>query len=196
MERRGFFTRKTSETEVTAEVVIGDVRRSEIATGVPFFDHMIASMAQHGRFYIRLTCRGDREIDDHHSVEDSGIVLGQAFSSALGDKAGIRRFGSAAVPMDDALVLTAIDVSGRPYYEYHGPDLGGYIGSYSEELTDEFLRAFSMNAGINLHVKVFSGQNRHHVHEAMFKSLGIALRDASSIDESLKGEVPSTKGLI
>jgi imidazoleglycerol-phosphate dehydratase len=196
MERKGTVSRKTAETEVTAEVILDSVRDSAIESGVPFFDHMLASMAKHGRFFLKLSCAGDREIDDHHSVEDSGIVIGQALKQALGDKAGIRRFGSATIPMDDALTLAAVDLSGRPFFEYSGPGLNGVVGSYSEELTEEFMRALAMNAGINLHVKVFYGQNRHHVHETIFKALGMALRDAVSIDEILRGGVPSIKGTI
>ena len=129
--------------------------------------------------------RATLEIDDHHSVEDIGIALGQAFKQALGDKAGIIRFGDATIPMDDALTMVAIDLSGRPFYKYTGPELNGSIGTFSEELTDEFLRAFAMNAGVNLHVTVFYGQNKHHVHETIFKALGIALHKAAAIDESL-----------
>ncbi len=196
MERTASVKRKTKETDITIELRLDGPRKSTIQSGVPFFDHMLESMAAHGRFSLDLTCHGDREIDDHHSVEDVGIVLGTAFREALGEKAGIRRFGDATVPMDDALTMTAIDLSGRPFYKYTGPVLNGSIGTYSEELTGEFLRAFAINAGINLHVSVSYGQNRHHVHETIFKSLGIALRKAIEIDESLGGDVPSTKGSL
>ncbi len=196
MERKGTIKRKTSETDISIDIVLGNVGKSEIASGVPFFDHMLDSMSRHGRFVLKLTCKGDREIDDHHSVEDVGITLGMAFKQALADKAGIRRFGDATVPMDDALTMVAIDLSGRPYYKYTGPPLNSFIGPYSEELTDEFLRAFAMNADINLHVMVLSGQNMHHVHETIFKALGIALHKASALDESLQGSVLSTKGTI
>jgi imidazoleglycerol-phosphate dehydratase len=196
MERKGSVKRKTSETEISLDIVLGSTRKSEIESGVPFFDHMLDSMSKHGRFALNLTCAGDREVDDHHSVEDVGITLGMAFKQALGDKAGIVRFGEATVPMDDALTMVAVDLSGRPYYQYSGPVLNSFIGPYSEELTDEFLRAFAMNAGINLHVMVLSGQNMHHVHETIFKALGIALYRASSMDEFLQGTVLSTKGTI
>lgn len=196
MERKATVKRKTKETDIRVELVFGGSRASNIQSGVPFFDHMLESMAAHGRFSLILTCTGDREIDDHHSVEDIGIVLGTAFLQALGDKAGIRRFGDATIPMDDALTMVAVDISGRPYFKYTGPILNGSIASYNEELTEEFLRAFAVNAGINLHVTVKYGQNKHHVHETIFKSLGIALRKAMDIDETLKGEVPSTKGSL
>jgi imidazoleglycerol-phosphate dehydratase len=196
MERKGSVKRKTSETEISLDIVLGSTGKSEITSGVPFFDHMLDSMSKHGRFLLKLTCTGDREVDDHHSVEDVGITLGMAFKQALADKAGIVRFGEATVPMDDALTMVAVDLSGRAYYKYSGPVLNSFIGPYSEELTDEFLRAFAMNAGVNLHVMVLSGQNMHHVHETIFKALGIALYRASSMDEFLRGTVLSTKGTI
>jgi imidazoleglycerol-phosphate dehydratase len=196
MKRQGTITRKTKETDISAELLLESTEQSTIMSGVPFFDHMLSAMSRHGRFRLALTCKGDREIDDHHSVEDIGIALGQAFKSALGDKAGITRFGDATIPMDDALTLVAIDLSGRPFYKYTGPELNGSIGGFSEELTDEFLRAFAVNAGVNLHVTVFYGQNKHHVHETIFKALGIALAKAVAFDETLGGQIPSTKGTI
>jgi imidazoleglycerol-phosphate dehydratase len=196
MERKGSVTRKTSETDISLELVLESRKKSEISSGVPFLDHMLESMSKHGRFFVKVTCSGDRDVDDHHSAEDIGITLGQAFKQALADKSGIVRFGDATVPMDDALTMIAVDLSGRPYYKYTGPVLSGLIGTYSEELTEEFLRAFSMNSGINLHVTVFCGQNKHHVHETIFKALGISLYKASAIDQFLQGDVPSTKGTI
>lgn len=196
MERKGSVKRKTSETEISLELVLESSKKSEISSGVPFFDHMLESMSKHGRFYLKVSCAGDREVDDHHSVEDVGITLGMAFKQALADKAGIVRFGDATIPMDDALTMIAVDLSGRPYFKYTGPILNSFIGPYSEELTDEFLRAFAMNAGVNLHVMVLSGQNMHHVHETIFKALGLALHKASARDEFLQGAVLSTKGTI
>jgi imidazoleglycerol-phosphate dehydratase len=196
MERKGSITRKTKETDISAEVVLDSVQKSEISSGVPFFDHMLESMAKHGRIRLKLSCAGDREIDDHHSVEDVGIVFGQAYRQALGEKSGIKRFGNVTIPMDDALTMVAVDLSGRPFYKYSGPELTGVIGAYDEELTDEFLRAFAMNAGVNLHVMVFYGQNKHHVHETIFKALGLALYKAAAMDDMIKGVVPSTKGTI
>ena len=196
MERKGSVTRKTKETDITVELTLNSNQKSEIKSGVPFFDHMLESMSRHGRFHLKLSCRGDREVDDHHSVEDSGICIGLALKQALGDKSGIIRFGDVTIPMDDALTMVAVDCSGRPFYQYTGPILNGSIATYSEELTDEFMRAFAMNAGINLHVKVFYGQNKHHVHETIYKALGISLFKATMKDESLKGDVPSTKGIL
>jgi imidazoleglycerol-phosphate dehydratase len=196
MERKGSISRKTKETDITVELLLDSVQKSDIQSGVPFFDHMLDSMSRHGRFRLTLTCRGDREVDDHHSVEDIGICTGLAFKQALGDKAGIVRFGDATIPMDDALTMVAVDISGRPFYKYTGPMLNGSIATYNEELTDEFLRAFAINAGVNLHVMVYYGQNKHHVHETIFKALGIAMYKAACTDDSLEGEVPSTKGIL
>jgi imidazoleglycerol-phosphate dehydratase len=196
MERRSSFKRKTLETDISVDLHLHSAGKSEISTGVSFLDHMLESMARHGRFMMKLSCTGNREMDDHHSVEDIGISMGAALKQALGDKGGIMRFGDAIIPMDDALAMIAVDLSGRPYFKYTGPVLNGSIGTYSEELTDEFLRAFAMSAGMNLHVTVFSGQNKHHVHETIFKALGIALYKASSIDDFLQGDVLSTKGTI
>ncbi len=196
MERKGSVSRKTKETDIAIELVLGSIGKSEIDSGVSFFNHMLEAMSRHGRMRLKLSCRGDREIDDHHSVEDIGICLGQAYKQALGDKSGIIRFGDVTIPMDDALTMVAVDLSGRPFYKYTGPLLNGMIATYDEELTDEFLRAFAMNAGINLHVMVYYGQNKHHVHETIFKALGISLYKASLRDDLLEGEVPSTKGII
>ncbi len=196
MERKGSSKRKTSETDITVELILESRKPSEISSGVPFFDHMLGSMSKHGRFFLKLLCKGDNDVDDHHSVEDIGITMGQALKEALGDKSGITRFGDVTIPMDDALTLVAIDLSGRPFYKYSGPELSGYIGDFSEELTDEFLRALATHAGINLHVTVFYGQNKHHVHETIYKALGIAVYKAASMDDFLKGDVLSTKGTI
>lgn len=196
MERKATITRTTNETDISIELILNRVQDSEINSGVPFFDHMLKSMAKHGRFYLKLSCQGDNEIDDHHTVEDIGIAMGGALKNALGEKGGISRFGDSIVPMDESLTLAAVDLSGRPYFHFEGETLQGYIGKYNEELTYEFLRAFAVNAGINLHVKVFHGGNKHHVHESIFKSLGIALYKASEFDSLLKGSVLSTKGTI
>jgi len=196
MERKGSVARKTKETDISVELLLDSIKKSDINSGIPFFDHMLVSMSKHGRFRLRLSCSGDRNVDDHHSVEDIGIAFGLALKQAMGEKSGITRFSDVTIPMDDALTMVAIDLSGRPYYKYTGPELDGTIAAYEEELTDEFLRAFAMNAGINLHVTVLYGQNKHHVHETIFKALGIALYKAAAQDEMLKGEVPSTKGII
>jgi imidazoleglycerol-phosphate dehydratase len=196
MERRSSIKRTTKETDISVSLVLDCRDESVINSGVPFFDHMLASLSKHGRFFINLECKGDTIVDDHHSVEDTGICLGKAIKKALGDGAGIMRFGDSVVPMDDALTLAALDISGRPFFKYTGLPLEGYISEYNEDLTPEFLRALANNAGINLHVNVFYGDNRHHIHESIFKALGVALFKAFSIDETLGGEIPSTKGII
>lgn len=196
MSRYSLIKRKTLETDINLELDLDRPADSEISSGVDFFNHMLKSMAKHGRFYLNLSCAGDTHVDDHHTVEDIGICLGMAFREALGKKEGIRRFGSSMIPMDDALAVTVVDISGRSFFKYTGQNLSGYIKNFSEELTVEFLRSFSDNAGINLHVEVRYGDNRHHIHEAIFKSLGIALFNAVSIDETIKGAIPSLKGTI
>lgn len=196
MERKAEIKRKTKETDIKLRLVLNSLEKPVISSGEGFFDHMLNSMAKHGRFYLELECKGDYEVDDHHSIEDIGICLGKAFKKALGDMAGCSRFGDAVIPMDDALAMTAVDISGRPYFNYKGPELKGNIGRYSEEMTTEFLRSFAFNAGINLHVNVFYGDNRHHIHESIFKSLGIALLKAGVVDPELKHHIQSTKGVV
>lgn len=194
--RKSEIQRKTSETEIVLKLVLDSPETSIIDSGVPFFDHMLDAMSRHGHFFIDLHCRGDNELDDHHSIEDIGICLGKAFKKALGEKGGIRRFGHAVIPMDDALSLTVADLSGRAFFKYSGVPLSGYINRYNEELTIEFMRSLAMHAEINLHVVLLYGENRHHIHEAIFKSLGIALYTAFSYDSAFEGNVPSTKGII
>lgn len=196
MVRSSVIKRKTLETDVIVEINLDNHNTSEINTGVPFFDHMLNSMSRHGRFFTKIDCKGDIHIDDHHTVEDIGICFGKAFKESLGNKKGIKRFGHVIIPMDDALTLAAVDLSGRPFFKYTGIDLKGYIKEYSEELTIEFLRSFSDNAEINLHIEQKYGVNRHHIHESIFKALGVALYNSFSIDESLNGIIPSTKGSI
>jgi imidazoleglycerol-phosphate dehydratase len=196
MARKSEIKRKTAETDIAVRLNLDGWQKPAVKTGVPFLDHMLDSMSRHGRFQLEIECSGDYQLDDHHTVEDAGICLGKAFKKALGDKAGIKRFGNAVVPMDDALVQTAVDLSGRAYFQYAGAELRGTIGRYSEELTVEFLRAFAANAEMNLHVMLISGENRHHIHEAIFKSLGMALREAFSMDPAMNGEIPSTKGAL
>jgi len=196
MERISVIERKTTETDIRVEINLDKIGKSDIETGIPFFDHMLNSMMRHGRFTASVKCKGDIEIDDHHTVEDIGICLGRAFKEAMGNKTGIRRFGSVIIPMDDALSLVSVDLSGRAYFKYTGTELKGYIKEYSEELTLEFLRSFSDNAQINLHVEQKYGDNRHHIHESIFKALGLALYNGCMIDESLEGDIPSTKGSI
>jgi imidazoleglycerol-phosphate dehydratase len=194
--RTGSAKRKTGETDVSVDMNLDSLQRISIKSGVPFFDHMLEAMARHGRFGLDITCTGDTEVDDHHSVEDIGLVMGEALDRALDNRGGIRRFGEAMVPMDDALSQVVIDISGRPWFEYRGEALKGYIGSYSEELTIEFLRALSQKSGLTLHLILHNGENRHHIHESIFKALGVALSRAWAIDTGQEGEVPSTKGVI
>jgi imidazoleglycerol-phosphate dehydratase len=196
MERISVIERKTNETDIKVEINLDKTGQSDIDTGIPFFDHMLNSMMRHGRFTVSIKCKGDIEIDDHHTVEDIGICLGKAFKEALGSKSGIRRFGSVIIPMDDALTAISVDLAGRSFFKYTGTELKGYIKEYSEELTLEFLRSFSDNAQINLHVEQKYGDNRHHIHESIFKALGLALYSGCKIDESLAGDIPSTKGSI
>jgi imidazoleglycerol-phosphate dehydratase len=196
MKRKADFSRKTKETDISVDIELFSRNESDIESGVPFFDHMLASLSRHGRFFLKLECSGDTHIDDHHTVEDTGICLGSAFNKVLGKKEGIRRFGDAIIPMDDALTLIAVDISGRPCFRYEGTKLSGSIKKYSEELTLEFLKSFSDHAGINLHVRVLHGENRHHIHESIFKALGVALSKACEIDPFLEGKPITTKGTL
>lgn len=196
MSRKAQKSRKTSETDISVSLELLTASPSSIASGVPFFDHMLSSMSRHGRMKLDLNCTGDTHIDDHHSVEDCGIVMGTVFKEALGDKKGIRRFGFASVPMDDALCQASVDLSGRAYFRYTGTELKGYIGKYAEELTSEFLYAFALNSAINVHINVLYGENRHHIHEAVFKSFGLALYEAALYDDILKESILSTKGVL
>lgn len=193
MERKARINRKTAETDISLLFELDTEEPSQISSGVPFFDHMLSALTRHGRFRMELVCKGDTHIDDHHSVEDIGICMGLALQKALGNKAGIARFGSSSVPMDESLARVSLDLSGRAAFRYTGPELTGVVGAYAEELTAEFLRAFAANALINLHVEVPYAENRHHLHEAVFKALAVALRGAVRVEGSA---VPSTKGVL
>ena len=184
--------RKTKETQISVSLCLdgGEVR---VSTGIGFFDHMLTALAFYAGFGLELEARGDLEVDGHHTVEDTGIVLGQALSRTLGNKKGIRRFGSAYVPMDEALCFTALDCSNRPYLVFDAPMPQERIGEYDSCLTVEFMRALAMNAGITLHQKCFYGANAHHITEGLFKSLGMAVRDAVKVEGS---GVVSTKGVL
>lgn len=195
MERTASVARKTSETDITLELALASLNEARIETGVGFFDHMMNALSKHGHLGINLKVKGDTEVDDHHSVEDAGICFGKAFKEALGGKEGIMRFGNASVPMDGSLASASVDLSGRAFFCYTGVDLSGYIGTYSEELTCEFFRAFASNAEVNLHIEVRYGDNRHHIHEAIFKAVARALYAAYSFDPQ-GGGVPSTKGVL
>lgn len=190
--RTAKISRKTKETDISAILSL-DGGECEISTGIGFFDHMLTAFAVHGGFGLKLKVKGDLEVDGHHTVEDTGIVLGQAFSKALGDKSGIARYGSFYVPMDEALALCVVDVSGRPYLVFDDVFDGQMIGGLDSSLIVEFLRAFAFNAGITLHINVMYGKNAHHMAEAVFKSLGHALKAACAITGSY---VLSTKGVL
>jgi imidazoleglycerol-phosphate dehydratase len=194
--RSGSYQRKTKETDIKVSMTLASAAESHIDTGVPFFDHMLSAFSKHGMIALDLTCKGDLQIDDHHTVEDIGICMGKAFSEAISDKAGITRFGFGSVPMDDALCQVSVDLSGRPFFKCEGEKLSGLVGKYSGELTCEFLYAFVVNADLNLHVNILYGDNLHHIHEAVFKALGIALKQACAIDPARAGGIPSTKGTL
>ena len=195
MTRRADIVRETKETNVQVTLELDGTGKSEIHTGIGFFDHMLTLMAAHGKFDLNVTCRGDLHVDGHHSVEDIGITLGQALKQALGDGSGINRYGSFFLPMDETLALVALDLSGRPYLVYDGGAVAPMIGEYDAELTEEFLRALVVHGGITLHVKILYGQNSHHKIEAIFKGLGHALRQAVESDPRGNG-IPSTKGVL
>jgi imidazoleglycerol-phosphate dehydratase len=194
--RRATIERVTSETRIAATVDLDGTGRAEIATGIGFLDHMLTALARHGMLDITLAAEGDLHIDFHHTTEDVGIVLGQAVARALGDKRGIRRFGSALVPMDEALAEAAIDISGRPFLAWSVSFARDKVGEMDTELFEEFFRAFAMNAGITLHVTQKAGTNAHHVAEACFKALARALRVAVEMDPRTAGVIPSTKGVL
>ena len=184
--------RKTKETDIAAQLSV-DGGETAVSTGIGFFDHMLTALAFYAGWGLELTAKGDLEVDGHHTVEDTGIVLGQALSQALGDRRGIHRFGSAYIPMDEALCFTALDFSNRPFLAFDAPMPQAMIGSYDACLTQEFLRAFAMHAGVTLHMRCLYGQNAHHITEALFKSLGAAIREAAAVTGT---GVPSTKGVL
>lgn len=193
--RKAAIERTTNETSVRASIELDGEGVSSIDTGIGFFDHMLNLFAAHGRFDLDVKCDGDLEVDGHHSVEDIGIALGSAIKDALGDKRGIRRYGTFYLPMDESLAFVSLDISGRPFLVCELGTLAPMIGSFDTQLTEEFLRALAFNAGITLHVKVIYGTNSHHKIEAVFKALGHALRQAVESDPRMRG-VPSTKGSL
>jgi len=196
MSREATLERKTSETEIRLTLKLDGSGVSKISTGVAFFDHMLTLFAKHGLMDLDLTAKGDIEVDYHHTVEDTGILLGQAIAKALGDKAGIRRYGFSYVPMDEALVRSVVDLSGRPFLAYNAPaDVPAIGAAFAFQLVEEFLRAISVNAGMNLHVDVLAGRDAHHMAEGIFKSLARALDEATRIDPRVQG-IPSTKGVL
>lgn len=193
--REAAVTRTTKETDISVSLNIDGSGICEVSTGIGFFDHMIQGFAKHGQFDIILKTEGDLYVDGHHTVEDTGIVLGQAFAEALSDKNGITRFGDCILPMDDALVLAAVDISGRHYLDFDVPFDTPAIGDFDTQLFKEFFYAFADAARINLHIKKINGTNSHHIAEAAFKSFARALRQAVTIDPQIKG-VLSTKGVL
>jgi imidazoleglycerol-phosphate dehydratase len=194
-QRSASVERKTKETEINVQLVIDGSGEYEISTGIAFFDHMLQSFTRHGVFDLRLAAKGDLEVDIHHTIEDIGITLGQAFREALGPAARIRRYGSITLPMAESKVVVALDISNRPYLVYRVDLANDRIGSFDASLTEDFLYAFSQNAGIDLHVELVYGKNPHHVVEAIFKGLARALRMAVEIDPRMKG-LPTVKGAL
>ncbi|PWS38644.1 imidazoleglycerol-phosphate dehydratase HisB [Falsiroseomonas bella] len=194
--RRAEILRATSETDIRLALDLDGTGRAEVATGVGFLDHMLTALARHALLDLTVAAKGDLHIDDHHTTEDVGIVLGQAVRQALGDKRGIRRFGHCILPMDEALAEAAIDISGRPFLAWSVPFARPKIGSFDTELVEEFFRAFAFNAGITLHVTLKAGSNAHHVAEACFKAVARALRMAMEADPRAGGVIPSTKGML
>ena len=188
--------RKTNETDIRLSLRVDGRGESRILSGVGFLDHMLALLARHGRLDLDLRCEGDTQVDDHHSVEDIGIALGQAFQLALGDKRGIRRYASLCLPMDEALILCAVDVSGRGGYYGELDFPTEKIGTIDTQLVHEFMEAFAVNAKLTLHLRRLSGRNSHHIAEGAFKALGRALREAASVEEAFRDGIPSTKGML
>ena len=188
--------RETGETQIELTLNLDGTGESAIHSGVGFLDHMLTLFAKHGRFDLELTCNGDTEVDDHHSVEDIGIALGQAFEQALGDKRGIVRYGSFILPMDETLILSAVDISGRSYLNYDLQIPTQKVGTFDTELTEEFFLGFVRNANLTLHLKQLEGKNSHHIIEGTFKSFGRTMKQAVAIDENFRDEIPSTKGVL
>lgn len=194
--RRATITRKTNETDIAVTLDLDGTGAATIRTGIGFFDHMLDQLSRHALIDMQISASGDLHIDDHHTVEDCGIALGKALAQALGDKAGIRRYGSFHLAMDDALVRVALDLSGRPYLCWNLPFAAPKIGSFDTELVREFFQALSVHAGITLHVDLIRGENAHHIAEAAFKALARALREAVEPDPRMEGRLPSTKGAL
>lgn len=194
MSRTAEITRKTKETDITVKLNIDGSGTPDIDTGIGFFDHMLTALCVHGGFDMTVKCKGDLNVDGHHSVEDTGITLGKAFAEALGDKSGILRYGSSFIPMDEALGFCALDISARPFLVFNAEFTNERIGEYDACLTEEFMRAFAFNAGITLHLRCEYGKNDHHITEALFKALAHALKQAVSVNAD--GKALSTKGTL
>ena len=194
--RNAEIVRKTAETDIRLSLTLEGSGRGEISTGVGFLDHMLTLFARHGRFDLTLLCRGDTQVDDHHTVEDVGICLGQAFARALGEKQGITRYGGVCLPMDEALILAAADISGRGGYYDALAIPTEKVGTFDTQLCAEFWLAFTRCSGITLHLRQLAGSNSHHIIEGAFKAAARSLRAAVAIDPACTGEIPSTKGLL
>ena len=195
MGRKAKTSRKTKETEITVNLDLDGSGTAEIQTGIPFFNHMLEIFTRHGLFDIEIKAQGDIEVDYHHTVEDVGLVLGQAFKEGLGDKQGIARFGDASVPLDETLAQVVVDLSGRPYLSYNVKIRPGRVGDFDTDLPHEFFQAFANQLGMNLHINVVQGENPHHIIEACFKALARAMEKATRINPRIKG-VLSTKGSL
>lgn len=195
MDRTASISRTTSETDIAVTLNLDGSGRSDIDTGIGFFDHMLRSFAKHGFFDLTVQVKGDLEVDCHHTIEDTGIVLGEAIKKAVGDKKGIRRYGSFALPMDETLVLTALDLSGRPYLCFDADFTVDRVGEFDTEMVREFFYAISYSCGMNLHIRQLAGQNNHHIIEAIFKSFAKALDEATGYDPRIK-DVLSAKGTL
>lgn len=194
--RRKKIVRNTNETKITLALEIDGAGAYEINTGCGFFDHMMELFARHGRFDIAIECEGDIEVDYHHTVEDIGIALGNAFRESLGDKRGIFRYGSMILPMDEALILCAVDISGRMNVNFDVDIPSEKVGTFDTELVKEFITAFAREVGMTIHVKMLAGENTHHIIEGVFKGLAKAMRQACAIEEEFADEIPSTKGVL
>lgn len=194
--RNAQINRKTTETDISLSLELDGTGRYDIDTGCGFLNHMLELFTRHGRFDITLKCTGDTYVDDHHTVEDIGIALGQAFSAALGEKRGIKRYGQCILPMDESLILTAVDISGRGMLGFDLSIPTQKVGTFDTELVQEFWIAFARNAGCTLHIKQLAGTNSHHIIEGAFKSAARSIRDAVSIDQAAPDSIPSTKGLL
>ena len=187
--------RKTNETDITSIINVDGVGISDITTGIGFFDHMLIQIAKHGFFDINIKAKGDTCIDSHHTIEDVGIVFGKCISKALGNKEGIKRYGSKIIPMDETLVLCSLDISGRPYLNFDAQFSVDKLGEFDTEMVEEFFRAVAYNCGMNLHIKVLDGKNNHHIVEGIFKAFGRALDEATEVDLRIRG-VLSSKGML
>ena len=194
--RQAEIERQTKETYVYVSLNIDGKGEADVDTGVGFMDHMLELLAFHGNFDLKVRCKGDLQVDSHHTVEDLGIVLGQCFNKALGDKRGITRYGHFTIPMDEALVTTDLDFSGRPYLVFNVELDNIHLGNYEVEMTEEFFRAFAYNSFMTLHINEHYGKNTHHIIEAIFKSMARAVKEAVTIDEAHKGQVVSSKGVL